>query len=354
MGSPSESWASKVPPSASGGHSQLGLPAARDGRRAAGIFPIGQVPLPSGEGEGGGEAFGQTAGLASSIFSMESDTAKMAPSRFRCTSSGRFGRCRRCDGCLALARLKLVKALASECALAPRVWVVTLTYREAPERLPPYREIQLWLKLVRKANSALRFFVCLEHGSKTGRSHWHVLLFCQKDVTRRSIEKPWPHGFVHSRLLRASSPSSAPAASTRSRLIRYLTKYVTKGSSFHKGSALLGFPEAMIAAHPAVASILSKCPQGTRVSSIKPAGWTFPDPYRKRVAAKPKLLPPLSDEERANIWQEVGSGRPPSVLQQVAKQLEFPEVSSWPLPPKGTNPFGGTLDYLNSALDISD
>lgn len=42
-----------------------------------------------------------------------------------------------------------------------------------------YRDVQLWLKRIRKAGHKVRYIVAGEYGEQKGRAHWHVLLFWQ-------------------------------------------------------------------------------------------------------------------------------------------------------------------------------
>lgn len=50
------------------------------------------------------------------------------------------------------------------------------------------RDVQLWLKRVRKTNAKVRYFAVGEYGSKTYRPHYHVLLFgdCSDEVIRNA------------------------------------------------------------------------------------------------------------------------------------------------------------------------
>lgn len=57
------------------------------------------------------------------------------------------------------------------------------------------RDIQLWLKRVRKTGAKCRYFAVGEYGSKTYRPHYHVLLF--GDVSDDVIRESWPKGLVH-------------------------------------------------------------------------------------------------------------------------------------------------------------
>jgi len=124
-------------------------------------------------------------------------------------------RCRKCDGC-RLWRQRVWAARAHvEYQVSPRTWWITLTYRGSSETL--YPEVQKFLKRLRKKNQ-VRYVLSEEQGETNGRLHYHVLLHCRPDLTRRAIEGFWPHGFVHSRLAKSAG------------LGRYLAKYLAKQS----------------------------------------------------------------------------------------------------------------------------
>lgn len=57
------------------------------------------------------------------------------------------------------------------------------------------RDVQLWLKRVRKTGAKVRYFAVGEYGSKTFRPHYHVILF--GDVSDDVIREAWPKGHVH-------------------------------------------------------------------------------------------------------------------------------------------------------------
>lgn len=78
---------------------------------------------------------------------------------------------------------------------------VTLTYADAHLHWKngvsqlDKRDVQLWLKRVRRTGAKVRYYAVGEYGSKTFRPHYHVLLFgdCSDSVIRES----WPLGHVH-------------------------------------------------------------------------------------------------------------------------------------------------------------
>lgn len=87
-------------------------------------------------------------------------------------------RCGRCIGC----RLDRSQGWAQRCMhesqLHKESWFVTLTYSEenVPRELV-YRHFQLFMKRLRRAKGAVRFFMCGEYGERTARPHFHACLF---------------------------------------------------------------------------------------------------------------------------------------------------------------------------------
>lgn len=93
---------------------------------------------------------------------------------------------------------------------------ITLTYRD--EDLPPFESIgryawQTFIKRLRKQiqPKKIRYFMCGEYGEKTGRPHYHAIIFGHEfpdkeptgknqrgDIyyTSESLLKAWPHGHV--------------------------------------------------------------------------------------------------------------------------------------------------------------
>lgn len=102
----------------------------------------------------------------------------------------------------------------------------TLTYRDAPETggwkdfsdfLKRYRMTQ-----VRKLGNRLpiRFLGCGEYGEKSGRFHYHALLWNTRPVPEDLLTRLWPHGFVY---IGTVTPSSIRYTA------RYTLKFGTKG-----------------------------------------------------------------------------------------------------------------------------
>lgn len=87
--------------------------------------------------------------------------------------------------------------------------MVTLTYRDNPVSLNK-RDLQLFLKRLRKKIGKVRYFACGEYGSKGKRPHYHIILFGYSPpdlepfferkgnivYKSKELEKLWKLGFI--------------------------------------------------------------------------------------------------------------------------------------------------------------
>lgn len=80
--------------------------------------------------------------------------------------------------------------------------MVTLTFD--PDHLPPDNsihklDVQLFLKRLRKAISPLkiRYYAAGEYGSKSGRPHYHLIIFGLSLLHGEIVKRCWPFGMVH-------------------------------------------------------------------------------------------------------------------------------------------------------------
>lgn len=148
--------------------------------------------------------------------------------------------CGRCIGCrLERSRQWAIRCI-HEASLYEHNSFVTLTYDD--QHLPHdgglhYRDIQLFLKRLRKQFPGVRYYGCGEYGTLRDRPHWHLILFnlTFTDLTlwKRSnadhslyrsatLENLWPYG--HSSIGRVTFESAAYVA-------RYIMKKVTGDQS---------------------------------------------------------------------------------------------------------------------------
>lgn len=136
------------------------------------------------------------------------------------TKDGFTFACRNCNSCLGVRRWQWVARGMAEKAIHKSAWVITLTYdNETQENRDSaamfnYRDVQLFLKKVRfglfdnarkeaKRKRAeflkkgfqgpprpkveapsIRYIVAGEQGERTGRCHWHIVLFSNGDLSK--------------------------------------------------------------------------------------------------------------------------------------------------------------------------
>lgn len=146
--------------------------------------------------------------------------------------TGEMVECRTCNDCINTRKNDWVaRAMAEKATTKGETLVINLTYRNNKDGSKPanaklfhYRDVQLFLKLLRKAYSTeykatgeIRYIVAGELGSKKGRAHWHMVLFSDRPISTLGEwsdkdQKPqeamrigskirqhwtlWPHGHV--------------------------------------------------------------------------------------------------------------------------------------------------------------
>lgn len=111
-------------------------------------------------------------------------------------SEVRCGQCRAC-------RLRRKKGWAGRLLLESKDHIasrfVTLTYADDPGILD-YTDYQLFMKRYREKYGECRFFVVGEYGGKTGRGHYHAIIFGHAPETRGfapGLQEVWRHGYCY-------------------------------------------------------------------------------------------------------------------------------------------------------------
>lgn len=121
--------------------------------------------------------------------------------------------CGQCVGC----RLEKSRQWAVRCIHEAKQWenncFLTLTYNDQhlPEdrSLHPEHMTNFWKRLRKKHGSGIRYFYCGEYGDRSGRPHYHAIVFnmvfSDQKLWRMSrdnpvyrsdtLEKLWPYGF---------------------------------------------------------------------------------------------------------------------------------------------------------------
>lgn len=122
--------------------------------------------------------------------------------------------CGKCLHCRVNKKTEWTSRLLLEARSHPCVQFVTLTYNDEhlPEgnNLSP-RDVQLFLKRLRvnhaRAGGApFRFFLCAEYGLRTGRAHYHLILY-GRGVAPGLVDQSWGLGFVKVEVAGAASLS---------------------------------------------------------------------------------------------------------------------------------------------------
>lgn len=141
-------------------------------------------------------------------------------------------RCKQCLQCRIVRQgaLTLQNLMEFHTSSTSEFW--TLTYKEAPET-GDYSDFRNFLKRYRSYQTrqgnlqTVRFFACGEYGTKSGRFHYHALLYnVIPPITDRCLTRLWPHGFVR---IGTVTPASI------SYTARYCLKFEEKGRSSHAG-----------------------------------------------------------------------------------------------------------------------
>lgn len=91
-----------------------------------------------------------------------------------------FVPCGKCAFCIKKAIDAWCLRLYHEMEVSSSAFFITLTYDD--EHLPPgeelsKRDLQLFLKRLRKRNPGIRYFAVGEYGTQKGRPHYHAVIF---------------------------------------------------------------------------------------------------------------------------------------------------------------------------------
>jgi len=137
--------------------------------------------------------------------------------------------CGKCLPCLSNKRQDWIFRLEQEHKVSNSAMFVTLTYH--PKFLPDglcKSHVQKYLKRLRQWDSSdrIRYYLVGEYGSKTGRPHYHVLLF-NADSSGETVRKAWT--------LRGESLGIVDIRPVTLSRIRYITKYLIQPDLVFRG-----------------------------------------------------------------------------------------------------------------------
>lgn len=156
-----------------------------------------------------------------------------------------FG-CGQCMPCRILRRRLWTARLMLEAQKHKHSCFVTLTYK--PEEYPKdgsvsVREMQLWLKRLRKLSGGrlIRYYVVGEYGDKSGRAHYHAVLFGVSAEELQLLQSSWTKGLIH---VGNVTPESA------SYVVSYVCKRMTKADDERLGGRHPEF--ARMSTHPGI------------------------------------------------------------------------------------------------------
>ena len=185
--------------------------------------------------------------------------------------------CRICTNCLRAKQMHWANRIEEERKASSFGALLTLTY--APLNLPSasYRDVQLFLKRLRK-HGKVRFLAQPELGARTARFHWHLFLTASWNLmsdarpTRRAengvrlFDNPhWLAGFSDQRPVHDENGAS------------YVAKYITKSKSRVRCSRGYGTGADGIEVSPREALTLDEADS---------KGWIVVQPYRLRALQK--------------------------------------------------------------------
>ena len=152
--------------------------------------------------------------------------------------------CGQCIGCKLDRSLDWATRIVHEASLHPKSSFVTLTYED--RHLPPNgtlvkKHVQDFLKRLRFfSDHPLRYYLCGEYGTESGRPHYHICLFGEDFSHDRKKWKTTREGFVY-----YNSPSlsdrwpfgHAVIADLNFETAAYTARYVTKKITGEKADA---------------------------------------------------------------------------------------------------------------------
>ena len=110
--------------------------------------------------------------------------------------------CNKCLACRKNYSFMWAQRMMHELRFHNEACFTTLTYED--KHLPKYgslskRDVQLFLKRLRKDGFKFRYYIGGEYGERRGRPHYHGILFGVSHLRQPNIERAWKKGFADCR-----------------------------------------------------------------------------------------------------------------------------------------------------------
>ena len=161
--------------------------------------------------------------------------------------------CGQCAKCLENKRKQWFVRLYEEHKKSQNSAFLTLTYEVEPKNGVNKRDVQLWLKRLRKdTGKGVKYYAVGEYGSKSGRAHYHALMFHLPLSTDLGliVQDTWGYGMIHVGKLTESSINyvckyhlipSGDKRHERNREFSLMSKglgkeYIDRMSKYHSGN----------------------------------------------------------------------------------------------------------------------
>ena len=137
--------------------------------------------------------------------------------------------CGQCEECLKERKIDLYKRIKKEISYWEKNIFVTLTYDNEHKKNLNFRDIQLFLKRLRKKEK-VRYFYVGELGENTKRPHYHMIIFNYEPNDKEETIKTKSNfeQFTSKELTRIWGNGRVTFSKMEKGLINYILKYLTK------------------------------------------------------------------------------------------------------------------------------
>lgn len=148
--------------------------------------------------------------------------------------------CKNCIGCVQDYKKERTKRLILEAQNGKKNYFITLTLNEENKtKNVSKKTLSNFIKKLRTSqekyfNNKIRYFGCGEYGSKTLRSHYHVIIFnlvynnCNIEEINKYIENIRKKGHTETALLNEASAAYVAGYATKKQLSKYKNKQLKK------------------------------------------------------------------------------------------------------------------------------